>query len=294
VEEVKVGRVSGEEVDKSKGAPEATMPGIIMDASAPHGYGNGVGENMSNGIVQQPSQGVNKGNHAMHTTQGAQSNGLVMQNGVQLVVGGIYGNGISSDMDSRDTSQLSATVNAKGEWPPEIPRVPAEGFFPLATMVSRAAQKCLIDMNEMIEELSKIDIPQQSSSSNSTHGHGYVNGATQGNQSKENLYKKERILDFAHDKRRQFIKLLVISSWGRQAADVRKAIDIKVWLDNQMQLYAKAIDDVGQMKRRLAAEKMPPPDLDTAIEVLSTGKVAKLPDVSCDVGNDFLSANISS
>jgi hypothetical protein len=284
VEDAKAGRASGEEAGKAEGETSRTMPGIIMDTSGSHGMGSGGGDEMRNGVVQPSVQGPNKGNNAMQTTQAAQahmSNGPVMSNGVLTGNGDFYENGISSGVDGPDAMQLDALVNSTGQWPPEIPRVPAEGFYPLATMISRAAQKCLFELNDLIEELSKIDVPQQNSVSNSSHGYGYVNGATQGNQTPENQRKKTRILEFAQDKRRQFIKLLVISSWSRQAQDVRKAIDIKVWLDTQLQLFAKAIEDVGQMKRRLAIEKMPPPDLDTAIEVLSTGKVARLPDVSC-------------
>ncbi len=203
----------------------------------------------------------------------------MQSNGIQMGGDGFYGNGTASEMEGRDAAQMGALVNS-GQWPPGIPHVPAEGFFALSTMISRAAQKCLIDLNILIDELAKVDVPLQNSSLNPAHNHGYVNGTNPGNQSPENDFKKTHLLNFAHDKRRQFIKLLVISSWGRQAADVRKAIDIKVWIDTQLQLFAGAIEDVGQMKRRLATEKMPPPDLATAVEVLSTGKVAKLPDVS--------------
>ncbi len=60
--------MSGEEVDKAEGGTGGTMPGIIMDPSDPHRMGNGGGQDMSNGVVQQPTQGLNKGNHGARGT----------------------------------------------------------------------------------------------------------------------------------------------------------------------------------------------------------------------------------
>ena len=146
-------------------------------------------------------------------------------------------------------------------------------------LISRTSQQCLSDLSDVIDELAKIDIPQEESVGTPSHGLNHVNGAAPGNSSKANVQKKLRILEFAQEKRAQFIKLLVISQWSRQAAAVQKAIDIHAWMVSQFNLYHDAIEAVGEMKRGLSGAKIPPPDLDTAIEVLSTGKVSRLPTV---------------
>jgi mediator of RNA polymerase II transcription subunit 14 len=107
-----------------------------------------------------------------------------------------------------------------------------------------------------------------------------TNGKTPGNQSSENVHKKLRILDFAYAKRAEFIKLLVLSQWSRQAAEVSRLIDIQGFIRTRHHAYTLAVQAMGDMKRDLVRAQVANPDLKTALEVLSKGRVESLPDVS--------------
>lgn len=191
-------------------------------------------------------------------------------------------NGTSNSLDHPDKSaQGSAHTNGAlqnlrtpadktGELesvtPFELPHI-TQGFFPFGTLVNRSVQQCWIELSEVITELAAIDVPP-------------ANGKPGGNQSPENLRKKSRLLEFAHDKRAEFIKLLVLSQWSRQAADVSKLIDIQAFIRTRHQAYDSALQYVGEVKRDLVRAQVANPDLKTALEVLSKGRVSSLPDVS--------------
>lgn len=163
--------------------------------------------------------------------------------------------------------------------PFELPHI-TQGFFPFGTLVNRSVQQCWIELSEVITELAAIEVPP-------------ANGKPGGNQSPENLHKKSRLLEFAHDKRAEFIKLLVLSQWSRQAADVSRLIDIQGFIRTRHQSYDSALQYVGEVKRDLVRAQVANPDLKTALEVLSKGEVASLPDVSTPIGFSLQIANIS-
>jgi mediator of RNA polymerase II transcription subunit 14 len=157
--------------------------------------------------------------------------------------------------------------------PFELPHI-TQGFFPFGTLVNRAAQQCWIDLSELVTELASVSVSSETSSLPA------ANGKPLGNQSVENVNKKVRILDFAHAKRAEFIKLLVLSQWSRQATEVSRLIDIQGFIRARHQAYLSAVQYVGEMKRDLVRAQVANPDLKTALEVLSKGRVATLPDVS--------------
>ncbi|KAJ5782203.1 hypothetical protein N7457_003977 [Penicillium paradoxum] len=155
--------------------------------------------------------------------------------------------------------------------PFELPHI-TQGFFPFGTLVNRSVQECWNDLSELITELAAIQVPALGGSI-TTHG------KPAGNHSSENIHKKLRILDFAHAKRAEFIKLLVLSQWSRQAADVSRLIDIQGFIRTRHQSYDAALQYVGEVKRDLVRAQVANPDLKTAVEVLSKGGVASLPDL---------------
>lgn len=157
--------------------------------------------------------------------------------------------------------------------PPELAHI-TQGFFPFTTLVNRSVQQCWNDLSDLVTELAEIQVPSQG------QGTAPVNGKPPGTQSPENVHKKLRVLDFAHGKRTEFIKLLVLSQWGRQAADVSKLIDIQGFIRSRHQAYAGALQWLGDMKRGLVMAQVANPDLKTALEVLTKGKVVAMSDVS--------------
>lgn len=229
------------------------MPGIIMDNVNVEGSVRGPGLN-------EPSNGTTNtlGGHEKTGQLSTSTNGSVHVNGVGRAVDALNQQII-----------LDGTVPAA----PELPHI-TEGFFPLGTLINRAVQQCWNGLSELITELAAVQISTEPSPPSMT------NGKSLGNQSAENVQKKIRLLQFAHTRRAEFIKLLVLSQWSRQAAEVNRLIDIQGFIRERHQAYTDAIQYVGAMKCQLVRAQMANPDFKTALEVLCNGRVAALPDVS--------------
>ena len=188
--------------------------------------------------------------------------------------GPVHVNGMSRDITALSQSKMTPkSMGNPVSTSFELPHI-TQGFFPFGTLVNRAAQQCWIDLSELVTELAAVSVSSETSSLPA------ANGKSLGNQSVENVNKKVRILDFAHAKRAEFIKLLVLSQWSRQAAEVSRLIDIQGFIRSRHQAYTSAVQYVGEMKRDLVRAQVANPDLKTALEVLSKGRVATLPDVS--------------
>ena len=155
--------------------------------------------------------------------------------------------------------------------PYELPHI-TQGFFPFSMLVNRAVQQCYNEISELVTELAAIQVSPESSTQ--------INGKLPSNQSAENVHKKMRILDFAHLKRAEFIKLLVLSQWSRQAAEVSNLIDISAFIRSRHHAFSTAVQSIGEMKQDLVRAQVANPDLKTALEVLSKGRVGALPHVS--------------
>ncbi|KAJ5387304.1 hypothetical protein N7509_009845 [Penicillium cosmopolitanum] len=231
------------------------MPGVIMDNVNTEGF------------VQRPApnetvNGVSGsyGNYEKSGQHPAATNGPVLVNGA--------GRGL--DALSQQSKMPIRNAGDNDSTPFELPHI-TQGFFPFGTLINRAVQQCWNDLSELITELAAIQVPHEPSSA-------LTNGKTPGNQSSENVHKKLRILDFAYAKRAEFIKLLVLSQWSRQAAEVSRLIDIQNFIRTRHQAYISAVQYVGEMKRDLVRAQVANPDLKTALEILSRGRVRSLPD----------------
>lgn len=186
--------------------------------------------------------------------------------------GSVYANGASSASNQHTRTPPDKAAEIVPTSPFKLPHI-TQGFFPFGTLVNRSVQECWNELSELITELATIQVP-------ASGGSMPTNGKPAGNQSSENVHKKSRLLDFAHAKRAEFIKLLVLSQWSRQAADVSRLIDIQGFIRTRHQSYDAALQYVGEVKRDLVRAQVANPDLKTAVEVLSKGRVASLPDVS--------------
>ncbi|KAJ5918667.1 hypothetical protein N7466_010659 [Penicillium verhagenii] len=229
------------------------MPGVIMDHA-------GVDGSLRQSGFNEATNGARS--HDKSYQLPASINGPVHVNGMGGDVGALNQ---SSKMSAQDMGLPRPT-------PFELPHI-TQGFFPFRTLVNRAAQQCWIDLSELVTELSTMSVSSESSTLPA------ANGKPLGNQSVENVNKKVRILDFAHAKRAEFIKLLVLSQWSRQAAEVSRLIDIQGFIRTRHQAYTSAVQYVGEMKRDLVRAQVANPDLKTALEILSKGRVATLPDL---------------
>lgn len=232
------------------------MPGVIMDNADVEG------------LARRPElDELPNGTSSSFGNNEKDQTGMPMSGPVQT-------NGTGKDIAA--ANERSTTQNDKlTEHVPsrfELPHI-TQGFFPLATLVNRAVQQCWNDLSELITEVAAIHVPSEVSSST-------LANKSAGNQSSENVQKKLRVLDFIHAKRGEFIKLLVLSQWSRQAEEVGRLIDIQGFIRTRHQAYSAAVQSIGEMKRDLVRAQVANPDLRTALEVLSSGQVASLPDVS--------------
>ncbi|GFF28422.1 mediator of RNA polymerase II transcription subunit 14 [Aspergillus udagawae] len=221
------------------------MPGVIMD----------------NGTVGGPR-------HAPDTQTSSNADNL--RNGSLHVNGAAKG----AKDHNRDKESYTGSPGIDGHKAlPELPHI-TQGFFPFSTLVNRSVQQCWNELSDLITELAAIQVSPHSSIPLLP-----VNGKSAGNQSPENLQKKLRILDFAHAKRAEFIKLLVLSQWSRQARDVSKLIDLQNFVRARHQAFVDALQRVGDMKRDLVQAQVANPDLQTALEILSKGRLESLADL---------------
>ncbi|KAK1148294.1 mediator complex subunit [Aspergillus melleus] len=225
---------------------------------------------MDNARIVGSEQGTDAMN-GMSTSPGGSSQGLVS---IGTNKSPVYTNGVSQKIDygnqeHRPTStKLALRVNDRV---PELPHI-TQGFFPFSTLVNRSVQQCWNDLSDLITDLADIQIPPTDVSFHP------ANGKSSGNQSSENTQKKLRVLNFAHAKRAEFIKLLVLSQWSRQAADVSKLIDLQSFIRTRHQSYVSALQWIGDLKRNLVQAQVANPDLKTALEVLSKAKIMSMPD----------------
>ncbi|KAL8738750.1 MAG: hypothetical protein Q9181_000505 [Wetmoreana brouardii] len=194
-----------------------------------------------------------------------QTNGYLVVNGAGQAT---YGNQPNGDLTAIDASQVNISTHPGllGQLPPEIEHI-TFGYLPISALVSRLVQETFNGFNDVINELSESSIPQ-------------INGAAPANTSQANANKKLRLMSFSQERRAQFIKILVLLQWSRQAESMSKVIDLKVWLDGQRRLFDDACNWMGELKRLIGLERTPNPDLKTALEALSLGKAPRLPDLN--------------
>lgn len=186
---------------------------------------------------------------------------------------GLYG-GMPENQDIL-TLELESLV---GLLPPEIEHI-TTGYIPLSTLIPRLVQETFNGLNDVIDEMTELEASPPSRDTQLNYATPQLNGAGASVSSQVNIQKKLRMLNFAQDRRAQFIKILVLSQWSRQVIPISKVIDLTCWLNQQKRLYKDAKWWMGELKRILGPAKTPDPDLKTALEALSLSKASWLPDV---------------
>ena len=236
------------------------MPGLVMDdvsASASRDWGDSDNYHGSNG-----DSAVVRGAH--HLDNNGKSDNPQQVNGFKEDDG--KGQGSDTVMVLKHGQSSVMPDSAQGLWAPPLMHI-TQGFFPYSQLVNRAVQQCYNDLCDVITELADSTQAQQSSSAN-------------GKPDPAAMQKRIRILEFAQTKRTEFIKLLVLSQWSRQAVDVSKLIDLQNFIRTRHFAYQAAVQRVADMKRDLVRAQVANPDLQTALEVLTMGRVSNMPEVS--------------
>ena len=230
------------------------------------------GEIMSTMSAAEDTKEVTNGQGARKRKADELVNGDTYANGGVSTTNGVYANGAVADPGMSPKILAAAVHNISSQLPPEIEHI-TQGYMPLSKLITRLAQDTFNGLTETINEMADMQPPPNNALS---HLPSYASAQAL----QVNVQKKTRMWEFAHDRRAKFIKILVLSQWSRQAEAVGKVIDLNFWINSQRQLYKDATAWVGELKRMLAPIKLPSPDLKTALEVLSTGKAAWLPDAS--------------
>ena len=232
---------------------------------------NGV---LTNGVDNPHINGISPGADPQAASHRTLEAAVVPQSGVKraAIQSEAYVNGVNGEMQD---AAMRSLANGIRQMPPEIQHITAE-YLRLSSLVERAAYECWNGLEEMVDTLSQIALPAPSGPPQVKN---QFSGTFQGDQSKQNLEKKDRILRFAQEHRETFIKILVLSQWGKSAKDIQKCVDLHSWLNSQRLHYTTTADFVGYMKRELALAQIPNPDLKTAWEVLSTGRISGFPDL---------------
>jgi mediator of RNA polymerase II transcription subunit 14 len=158
--------------------------------------------------------------------------------------------------------------------PEEIKHITTD-IMPLSLLLTRLAQISHNQLQDVVKELATKPIPQPA-----------VNGAPDyratpaEDTSADSLQKKEMLLNFVQQLHAKWVKALVITEWSRKSDLVSKLIDIKSHLQEQLSRYEAALWQLATVKRELVFARLPGPDLKTALQVLSTGEVPYMPEVS--------------
>jgi len=184
-----------------------------------------------------------------------------------------HANGEPSDMSLRHPTPSHASAIHSDPAPLEILQlISKDSYLPLAALVSRSAQSCWNSLSVLLDQLASIHVSDQTAESSRPLPNGQIN-----NQSKPNLEKKDKLLQFANEQKANFIKLLVLLQWSRDVDDVSKTISINYWLMTRRQAYWDAIASLALIKQDSAGFQVPNPDLKTAAEILSKGKTIDIP-----------------
>ena len=174
-------------------------------------------------------------------------------------------NGISNDKMS--VGPLPNGLPAQDHLPPEIVHV-TQDFRPLSKLFTRMSQECFNNLSDLVTTLSEEqDIPQ-------------ANGIMAPSEAKvgmdASVRRRVRWLQWAHTERRRFIKLLVMLQWSRRAQDVRRLIDVNLWIRVQQTAIDTAWEQFGLVKRAVSNSIAPEPDIAAALQILCGGQQNRL------------------
>ncbi|KAF2219987.1 mediator complex subunit MED14-domain-containing protein [Elsinoe ampelina] len=157
----------------------------------------------------------------------------------------------------------------------EVPELEHYGdaLIPFGKIVERMAQQTYFDLSEAVEMLADMRINPQTQFTNGAGGQAALD------KSQESVEKKLRLLNFAQTHKDRFIKALVLSDWARNMGDMTKLIDVSMFLRTQDGSTHAAADSLYRLKENMMGAKMPNPNIEGALELLSTGEAPWMPDM---------------
>jgi len=192
-----------------------------------------------------------------------------------------YANGARLEDAPQKAMDQQHMANGLDQAPLEVLQlITQDAYLPMAALISRAAQMCWNSLSSLVDDLATISVPDQTSDQNRPSSAPPLMAGNYGNNTtKQNLDKKERLLTFANERKADFIKLLVLLQWSKDVEAVTKTIQLNFWLMLRREAFWKAISEMALLKQDATNFQIPNPDLTTAAQVLSLGRVASFPDL---------------
>ncbi|KAF3012366.1 mediator complex subunit [Neopestalotiopsis sp. 37M] len=181
-------------------------------------------------------------------------------------------NGIQNGMPGGD-HDAGARPPRMNDLPDEIQHI-TQGYIPLGLLLSRLAQRSHNQLTAKILELAKMQV-----SAPAVNGNSAPAVSLPDDNSVENLTKKANLLNFIQDLHARWTKALVIASWSRKAPTVSKLIDLMNYINMERKAFDDGLGYMANIKRDLTFARLPNPDLQTALQVLSTGSASWMPDL---------------
>ncbi|KAF9188419.1 mediator complex subunit, partial [Haplosporangium sp. Z 11] len=159
--------------------------------------------------------------------------------------------GASSPMPAHATVPAPVPLPAPTPVPASVPVLPdnMNAMVPLGAIIHRMANEAFADLSNLSEVLPSMNDTQ----------------------------RKLQILDYALSKREQFIKLLVLTKWAKNAKKFQQCQNIVGFLQNENQLFTRAIGGLFETYSMFGRARVRNFDIPTAIDVLTTGTYQRLP-----------------
>lgn len=198
-------------------------------------------------------------------TPASRPNGTSQENGVLT-------NGVSHHLTNGDQAAPALSDDPANRLPPELEHF-SDSYVPFGKLLERMAQQAYFDLNETIDAMADMRVQDQPPAVNGT------SSQPTNDTSSTSVDKKLRLMNYAQNQKDRFIKALVLADWGRNMDDMNKLIELCMWLRQQDEMSHLAADGIMRLKHNMIAAKMPNPNIEGALQVLSTGKAPWMPDL---------------
>lgn len=107
---------------------------------------------------------------------------------------------------------------------PPLPHI-TQGYVQLKFLIGRMVQDSYNQLQMLIEVLAD---------GNDTEGQ-----------------KKARMVEYMLERRRQFIKVLVLTMWAKNAQAVSEVIDLKVYLDSRQDIFQRVVWNLYDIRQKM-------------------------------------------
>lgn len=151
--------------------------------------------------------------------------------------------------------------------PPDIIHI-SHGYVPFTCLINRVTQQCWNDLSDLLTSLGNSHPAGISGSA--AEANNVLSSKAGGSQSDELARRKLMVLEFCQAKRADFIKLLVLSNWSRQAAEVSRLVDLQAFIRMRYEAYNDVVAVTAAMNHDLIRAQIATPDLKTSLEVLAS------------------------